>query len=182
MINNPWTQEFEEFNHVQEISPPPKESARILQIVKSDLNPSWQKVSMKVLLIHLLVGGALLSVCPQFGIGGFHGLEFILMRFGHHVCTFVCASLFLGASAMTLGLALRPEEMRVLRHLNWFPLLFLALVSLGIFYLLGANLFMSLSIVWIAGALLGSVVGLQSGWRLQLRFRGLQSNSYAVTN
>jgi|JI10StandDraft_1071094.scaffolds.fasta_scaffold186073_4 hypothetical protein len=177
MKPNLWNDEFKEFVLAQEMHPDLSVTGKIHQVVRSELNPSWQKVSFKALMVHLLVGASLLSVCPQFGIGGFHGLEVVLMRFGHHVCTFICGAIFLGVSAMVIGLALQPEEMRVLRTLHWFPLLFLSLISLGIFHLLGANLFMSISLVWIVGALLGSFVGLQSGWNLQLRFRGLKPNA-----
>jgi len=172
MTTHRWIQEFEEFVRTEEISPPSTIAENIHRTVAADLHPSWAKVSLKATLVHLVVGNALLLICPQFGVGGFSGLVLILMKFGHEVCMFTCGLLFLGTSALVMGLVLRPEEVRVLRRIRWFPFLALSLGSLAVLSLLGAQILFLLMLVWLVGTLVGGIAGLELGWLVRLHLRG----------
>ena len=171
MTTNRWIQEFEEFVRTNEVSPPSIVTENIHRTVAADLHPSWTKVSLQAMLVHLVVGSALLLICPQFGVGGFSGLILILMKFGHEVCTFTCGVLFLGTSALTMGFVLRPEEVQVLRRIRWFPFLILSICSLAILSLLGAEILFVLMMVWLVGTLVGGIGGLELGWLVRLHLR-----------
>ena len=76
------------------VNPPQELSRSIFNIVHRDLNPSPIKIFIKVLLIHVAMGGLSIFGCPQFGItptGDMAVMKF-LERFGNTVCAIGCGA------------------------------------------------------------------------------------------
>lgn len=162
-------QEFREFMAQDRITVPKALTETVLNMIHSELNPSGASVFSKMLGIHLLVGFATLAMCPQFGISltSSTGLMQYLMRFGESVCMLGCGTLFVGLSSFVASLALRPEEVNVLRRNRVLQVSLLATLSLGAFVALGGNVEPSMGMVWSLGAIVGGSALLQLGWSIR---------------
>ncbi|MBY0385900.1 hypothetical protein K2X05_12145, partial [bacterium] len=66
---------------------------------------------------------------------------------------------------------LKPEEIKVLKKYEFLQLLVLSSLSLGFFVALGAEIVLSLALIWLAGATIGGVLSLDLGWTLRRRFQ-----------
>ncbi len=179
LSSSKWANEFQNFISADTRQPPKSISSEIIERVRKDLNPSQWKVFRKLALIHLGVGFLVLLVCPQFGIGLFEGmgLTALFMHFGELVCSTVCGALFLGASMFVSSLALRPEEIRAVRKLEFVQITFLSLISVIVFVLLGATVVATLGMAWMVGSVLGGFGSFELG--AQIRFRQSPHSSTA---
>lgn len=161
--------EFLEFLSSKSISPPKEISQIILEKVSKDLNPTSISVFFKIGIIHLIVGSITLIFCPQFGLGFLSGMGIMhfFMSLGSVGCSILCGSLFLGFSALTISLILRPEEIRVLRRNEFFQISLLGLLSLLIFIILGEVIVPGLTMAWLLGGIMMGVFSLEAGWYLR---------------
>jgi hypothetical protein len=167
-----WKGEFETFRAVEPVSPPEKISESILARVSRDLHPHPLLVFAKVAGIHAIFGTFSLLFCPQFGISPLNnnGLSRFYMQLGEHLCLAACGATFVLGSALVTAIALRREEVRVLRRTGVFQLLALGLLSLGGFAVFGADLVLELSLAWLAGWILAALGGFEFGSMVRLRF------------
>jgi hypothetical protein len=165
--------DFRTFFEGEEIPPPEEVSLSILELVQSDLHPSAWKVFWKVAVVHVVVGTATLSVCPQFGfsLGAKRILFDFLMRYGQSFCTAACGAFFLGSSALMVSLVLRSGEIRLLRKYRIFPWVSLGLFSLLVFHLIGGSVMDRVGVIWLAGALIGAKVLSELSWGLRTLLR-----------
>lgn len=163
--------EFEVFKSSEEVTPPQNLSDKILAQIHSDLYPSRLAVFKKMALIQLITGVITLLFCPQFGIGltGHMGLMGILMKFGDHICMAGCGAVFLGLTAFTAVIFLRPEELRVLKQNQMVQFPILALAALGVFICLGAPILTTIGLSWLTGSLLGGLITLNVGQRIRFQ-------------
>ena len=163
--------EFLEFLSSESISPPKEFSQNIMKKVSRDLNPSSISVFFKIGIIHLIVGSITLIFCPQFGLGFLSGMGIMhfFMSLGSMGCSILCRSLFLGFSALTISLILRPEEIRVLRRNEFFQISLLGLLSLLIFIIFGEVIVPGLTMAWLLGGILMGIFSLETGWFLRKR-------------
>ena len=163
--------EFLEFLSSESISPPKEISQNIMKKVSRDLNPSSISVFFKIGIIHLIVGSITLIFCPQFGLGFLSGMGIMhfFMSLGSMGCSILCGSLFLGFSALTISLILRPEEIRVLRRNEFFQISLLGLLSLLIFIIFGEVIVPGLTMAWLLGGILMGIFSLETGWFLRKR-------------
>ncbi|MDZ4676358.1 MAG: hypothetical protein SGI74_02520 [Oligoflexia bacterium] len=164
--NKTWIKEFTGFVDAESVQPPLGLSENILKRVREDLNPSAWKVFSKISLIQALVGFAVLLFCPQFGFSltGSHGIMHVLMQYGETVCMFGCGVIFAGSSLLASVIAMRPEEVQVLRKNKTLQLILLTLLTVGTFLCLGAEVFETLTLAWMAGSILGGITSLELGW------------------
>ena len=145
-------------------------SEKILGRVYADLNPPVWRVSGKLALVHIIAALFTLSACPQFGfrlLGEGMGLMHIFMAFGKTACTLACGSVFMGSSLLAAALILRVEEIRKIRRHRLLHVGSLAFLSLGFFIMVDAEVFFSLGIIWLIGAILGGMGALELGWKLR---------------
>lgn len=166
-----WTEDFQTFLAADAVAPPADLTARVHSAIHSRLNPASGLVFLKILLIHVAVGAITLLFCPQFGFSftPSMGLMGVLMRFGTGACTFGCGVFFLGSSALMASLLLKPEEITVLRRNELIQLPSLAALSIVIFGLVGELSSMPLTLVWLAGSVLGALATLELAWSLRSR-------------
>lgn len=168
-----WESEFTDFLLTEPVEVPQKLTKTILVKMHGELNPSFLQVFKKISFIHLVVGFLTLLFCPQFNISitSQLGLVPYLMRFGHEVCTFGCGAIFVGISLLVSSFYLKPEEIKVLKKYEFLQLLFLSSLSLGFFVAAGAEIVLSLGLIWLAGATIGGVLSLDLGWLLRRRLQ-----------
>lgn len=168
-----WESEFADFLMSEPVEVPHMITEMIISKIQNELNPSFLQVFIKISSIHLFVGLVTLLFCPQFDISitSQLGLVPYLMQFGHEVCTFGCGAIFVGISLLASSFYLKPEEVKVLKRYAFLQLLVLSSLSLGFFVALGAEVILSLGLIWLAGATIGGVLSLDVGWALRLRFQ-----------
>lgn len=173
MTNQNWNEEFQTFLQVDEVDPPEDLSQSVLKQVETDLRPTLWRVLRRVALVHLLVGTATLSVCPQFGValGKERALFEFLMRYGHAVCTATCGAFFLGVSALIASFVLQREEVRLLRQHRVTPWVSLGLFSLMVFHIFGENVLTTMGLIWLSGAVLGAGILSEVSWKLRMLLR-----------
>lgn len=165
--------EFQDFQeNVEAGSPPAGVSETILGLVTRELNPSSWRVFSKLSGIHLFTGFLTLSVCPQFGfrlLGDGMGLMHYFMDFGDYGCKIACGAFFSGVSLLVASVALRPEEVRVLRRNRALQLGALTLLSLCFFIMFRADMVLGLTAAWFFGSVLGGLLTLELGFAMRFR-------------
>lgn len=156
-------------------------SERVLSQVHAALHPSPVQVLVRLAGLHLLAGLVTLSLCPQFGfrlLGRGMGLMEAFMLLGPTGCMALCGTFFVGATLLLAALALRPEEVRVLRRNCWAAAGALVLLSLAFFVMVDARLVLETSLLaWLAGAFGGGVASLELAWRARRRALSLSPAS-----
>lgn len=168
-----WATEFQAFMSAEAVEPPSALSSEIVAKVHADLHPPVASVFSKMAAIHFVVGTLMLFICPQFGIALFDGMGLmsLFMHYGEMVCSVACGAVFLGSSAFTASLLLRPEEINVIRRTKFLQLWILAMLSIGVFISLGATIVMTLGIAWVIGSVIGGFTTLELGWLIRSQFR-----------
>lgn len=161
--------EFREFESYEATPVPRSLTDSLLAQIRADLNPPATAVFVKVALIHFVVGLVTLAICPQFGLSltSSHGLMPYLMRFGESVCMLGCGAFYMGSGLLIAALALKPEEVRVLRKNRVLQIATLTILSLGAFICFGGEVVASLGFAWALGALVGGSSLLQLGWMVR---------------
>lgn len=172
-VPNESHKQFQEFLSSDEMTVSNSLTEKILNRVHIDLNPSGMTVFSKFAFIHATSGAATLLVCPQFNVNSFFntGIEHAFMRLGEVGCMLSCGGLFLGFSALFASLFLRIEEVKVIRKNKYLQVTALGLLSMGGFLFLGAELFSSLTLAWLAGTFLAGVSFLELGWMIRSFFK-----------
>lgn len=156
-----WLEDFQSFAQSEGIKVPRELTEKISREVYADLNPPAWMVFGKIVLIQASVGTLSLAICSQFDLNPF-GTGFTLsdyfMKFGHSACMVFCGVLFLALGIGTARLFLSFEEAAVLRKNAPLQILGLSGISLGLFAVAGAELLLSLALLWLLGAMLGGLV------------------------
>lgn len=164
--------EFQEFVAHEGIAVPKSLAEKVLSRIHSELNPSSTSVFLKLAIIHAVVGFATLSMCPQFGVSltSSMGLMQYLMQYGESVCMFGCGVVFVGLSFLVASLALRPEQVNVIRRNRVLQISLLASISLISFVLFGGEVEPTTGMAWSLGAIVGGSAFLQLGWMIRVKF------------
>ena len=153
-----WLDEFQEFTRGDTVTVPKEAEHAIFARVRRDLNPSARKVFGKLFGLHAVVGTFSLAICNQFGLNPFHTnftLSDYFMTFGHSACMFLCGLLFLSGSVLLACFVLGREEARVFRRSAGLQVFGLSMLSLGVFMAAGAQLALSIALLWLLGAMIG---------------------------
>lgn len=159
-------EEYSEFINSPGVNPPADLDDKIINFVKSELDPNGWLVFSKLSLLHLLGGLLTLSFCPQFGVnifGSDYGLTRYLFKLGPYGCTAACGALFIGITIILASLFLTQDEMKKIRKYLPLQLVAIALLSLGAFIMLDAVILFSFGAAWIAGGLIGGMAIFETG-------------------
>lgn len=164
--------DYEDFVNADTFHVPDHVKQKTLATIKNLLNPKSSIVFMKILGIYLVFGFLSLSVCHQFGTNPFQterSLDQWMMSFGgHQFCMLLCGILFVGLSLLVSGYFLTLEEIIVLKRHQILQVLSLGLISLGLFFSFGAELFLSIGIIWLLGGFVGGMIAITALWRLKI--------------
>ena len=164
--------DYDDFLQTEAAPVPDHVKEKTLSTINNWLNPNSSLIFMKILGIYSIFGFLSLSVCHQFGMNPFQtnwSLDQLVMSFGgHQVCMLMCGILFVGLSLLVAGYFLTREEIIVLRRHQILQILSLGLISLGLFSAFGAELLLSIGIIWLVGGLIGGLVAMMALWRLKV--------------
>ena len=162
--------EFAEFANADPAKPSNDVDRVVMDMVAKNLLPSPMKVYSKFTLVEAASGLLTLTVCPQFGFGFGQHNEFLHSL---HASTtpvvfyLLCGLFFVLLGASMSGLLLNRDEIRSVgsKRFPYFAL-YSALAYL-ILIMLGTEVFVISSLVWILGAFLGNVLGFEAVIRLR---------------
>lgn len=164
-----WLEDYHDFLNTEETPVPPELSHRVLALIKRRMLPSVSQIFIKLLMLHIPIGILSLLVCDQFGMSPFEtnfSLARYFMYFGHSFCMFLCGLFFIGGSVLISGFILKPHEVKALRKKSYIQSFFLAGISYGSFLMFGAEITLSIALVWLLGAILGGIISSEIVYRL----------------
>lgn len=145
---------------------------KILNEIKTRLNPDLKILFLKLFAIHLVTAVVTLSICPQFGLAIFRtnlNLMDIFMKISPQFCDLACGGFFTMTSMISALFILSRDELRVLRHKRILAILTITLSSIGFLIMLNPQMFLEFTFLWLVGCVLGVVLSLELGTRA-LRF------------
>ena len=167
-----WLEDFKDFISLEGAVAPEEASKNILKKVHTDLNPSAWWVFSKLFGIHIVVGTLSLAICNQFGLSPFHtefSLSEYFMKFGHSACMFLCGVLFISLTVMLGRMIFTQDEFRVLSKNAALQIFSLSVFSLVAFTAFGAEIALSIGVLWLTGAMLGGFTTVKAiAWRAHL--------------
>lgn len=130
---------------------------RIEKQVRTHMNPAWSTVIAKLLILQTFAGFFLMGLCPQFGMRtfghGYSSLFDVFMIFGHEVCTVLCGAFFMGGGFLLASFFLDLDSWNKVKKMPEIPIAALSLVTLFVFWTLGAHFHFLHIFLWIVGAL-----------------------------
>ncbi|MBP7864002.1 hypothetical protein KA183_20120 [bacterium] len=162
-----WAKEFAAFMNSSNEIPPAHLTQSILEYVRKDLNPDMRLIMVKLSAIHVIIGSLSLLVCTQFGMGVGEGPLHIFMKFGDLFCIAMCGALFLGLTSIIAGVVLSDGELGKIRKAFYLPFMTLGTISLFIFTLFGAEVALNVSISWLIGGCIASIIISESSIRIR---------------
>ena len=162
-----WAEDFKLFLNAPEISPPSHLREEIFRVVHKDLNPQLWFVMAKLGGIHAVVGSFSLLLCSQFGMGPGFNLMHSLMSHGVLVCMALCGALFLGLTTLVAGFILSNVELTKIRKTCYSPIALLGFISLVIFFSFGAEIALTLALMWLFGAIFAGALALELGFGIR---------------
>ncbi len=162
--------EFAEFSNADFAEPSQDLDKSVIDMVVRDLQPSPMKVYGKLTLVQAASGLVALTLCPQFGFGFGQHNEFLHSL--HATTTpavfyFLCGLIFVLLGAGTSGLVLNRTEIRSVGSMKFPYFAIYSLLTYSILIVLGAEVFVISSLVWILGAFSGNVLGYEATVRLR---------------
>ena len=171
--NRKWLAEYEAFLVTEEIQVPKSVTEKVFSHMQNLINPRAWNVFFKILCIHVGIGLLSLSICHQFGMNPFgteRSLDDLFMSmWGHSVCMMACGMLFLSTSIVTAGYFLSIEEVKALRRTEFIQTFGLGVVSLVVFAVFGAEQAITVTGLWLLGALIGGFLATEAVWFLKNR-------------
>lgn len=162
-----WADDFASFLETPEMRPPAHLQEKVFDMVHRDLNPTLSAVLAKLGGIHVVAGSISLLLCSQFGIGRGYDLMHVLMNYGEFACMFFCGSLFLGFTVFAAGIVLTPPELKKIRRAGYSPIAALALFSLLLFEVFGAEVAVNVGLAWLFGAVIAGIFATEASIRFK---------------
>jgi len=162
--------EFAEFVETEPVAPGRQLDEAIFNRVRKDLRPYLWKVYTKLTLVEVAAGLLTLTICPQFGLGfGQHNelLHALHASTPPVVFYLLCGLFFVLLGATLGGLVLNRDEIRTVGNSRYFYFAVYSVLAYLIFVVLGKEVFVVSSLVWIVGALLGNVLGFEAVIRMR---------------
>lgn len=141
---------------------------KILNEIKSRLNPDLKILFLKLFVIHLTTAVVTLSICPQFGFAFFRtnlNMMDLFMKISPQFCDLACGAFFTTASVVSALVILSRDELRVLRHKQILTTLMITLSSIGLLIMFNPQLFVQFTLLWLIGCLGGTLLSLEIGTR-----------------
>lgn len=166
-----WLKDYEDFLKSDSTPVPDEVSSRVLNSLQKLVNPNPILVFFKILGIHTVIGFLSLSICHQFGLNPFNTetsiSDWMMYTGGHHACMIGCGILFVGLSLFLAGYLLSIEEIRALRKTQVLQISVLGIISIGFLLAFGAQIALSIGILWLIGAMIGGVSAVETVFRLR---------------
>ncbi len=162
--------EFAEFVEADPLAPPTGLDKTLLGMVAKDLRPARWKVFTKLTVVEVAAGLVTLTICPQFGLGfGQHNafVHNLHLALPSAVFYLFCGLFFVSLGAILCGLALTRADTRRIGNGSYAYFFVYSLMAYLVLISLGTEAFVAGSIFWIAGALLGNVLGFEAVVRLR---------------
>lgn len=153
--------EYNDFINSKGAMPPKELDSKIISFVKYDINPNMKIVFLKLLGIQVFIGILTLLFCPQFELSltkNYDLYHYFHYTFGIYGCYAICGALFIGSGAIFASYLLRKSEVEKIKmnKLLYYPAISLIVVSL--FLLFGAEIYLTVALVWLTGAILGGLL------------------------
>jgi len=162
--------EFADFIETAQKAPGERLDAAVLGRVRTDLGPALWKIYTKFSLIETTAGLLTLTICPQFGLGLAPDNQFLHAL---HSSTppalfyLLCGLFFVIFGAALGGLILNRAEISRVGSSKYLYFAIYSVSSYLIIVTLGPEAFVVSSLVWILGAVLGSILGFEAIVRLR---------------
>lgn len=164
--NMNWLFEYEEFLNTEKSEMPDDVDQRVLANLKKLVDPSPLIVFLKVLAIHTVIGFLSLSICHQFGINPFNTdksmADWMMHVGGHNICMIGCGVLFVGLSLFLGGHFLSIEEVIALKRTKVLQVVSLGVISLSLLIAVGAQVALSIGLLWFIGAMIGGIAAVET--------------------
>lgn len=158
---DPNEKDFLDFVNSKKVSPPNHLSIEVLSLIKADLDPSHKIVFTKLILIQAFIGFITLSFCPQFSLSLTNNHEmfhYFHHTFGEQICMIICGTVFMGSGAIFAAYLLKKEEIKKIKETKFLYYFSISIIFISIFFLLGAQSYLSLIFFWFIGSSLGGLV------------------------
>lgn len=157
-----WMKDYSEFLSTDEVRVPRELNNKVLEDIRSLLNPNAWAVFAKILGIHFVIGFLSLAICHQFDMNPFGTSrslsDWFMDMWGHGACMIGCGVVFVSFSVLAAGYFLSIEEVKALRRTEFLQTLALGVTSLITFALFGAQLAITFAGLWLLGALIGGCI------------------------
>ncbi|HIJ79214.1 MAG TPA: hypothetical protein HPP69_07840 [Deltaproteobacteria bacterium] len=158
-----WESEFLEFIDSNPLSPPPLLTEKIKAEITNELRPAIWLIFSKLAGLQLVCATVTLFFCPQFEIGftGHDHLADLIPHSDGFGFMVICGIIFLGVGAAIAPLFMKKTELLAIDNsgLLYFPTA--ALVAVMLFYGLGADLSLHLTLPWFLGGALGGLISFE---------------------
>lgn len=172
--NIKWLLDYEEFLNAENTAVPENVNHKILAKLKKLVNPSAFTVFYKVLGIHTVVSFLSLSICHQFGLNPFNTetslSDWMMQTGGHHACMVGCGILFVGLSLFLAGYFLSLEEVAALKRTQVLQTLSLGVISLSFLIGVGAQVALTIGILWFVGAMIGGLLAVETNYLIKVGY------------
>ncbi len=161
-------------------APPDHVSDQLRAAVYRDLTVDVSKLVTKTLFTFALAGLAVVSVCPQLGVGPFfadsavaEGLAHVFHAGGALACAALCGALFVGLGTLISVLALRRAELRWAYRRRTRATLVMAMTGLVALALFGGESDGIERFFWLLGAMVSAAIVMEvlGRWRLSAAAR-----------
>jgi hypothetical protein len=165
--------DFKDFKEAQTKAPPVHLEEHVLKTIAEKIDPPHTLIFLKLVGIQAIIGVITMVFCPQFNYSLTNNYELFHMihhKFGHYPCMAICGAIFMGSGALVASFILEAEERVKIQHNNFLYYCALSMVALGSFFSLGAQMYLDLSAIWLAGATLSGVVIYQAPKLLKFNF------------
>lgn len=139
----------------------PEIDQKVLSFIKSELDPESKTVFMKLVLVQAFIGLTTMLFCPQFNFSltnNYDLFHYFHKTFGHQVCMIICGCIFLGSGAIFAASILKEGEIRKIQQSKWLAYPALSILTIGIFMLAGAKIYLNLVAFWMIGAIGGGLI------------------------
>ena len=147
---------FKEFNKSPTHSAPDHISKNVLKYIDRDLNPDKKIVFSKLLSIQAFIGLITMTFCPQFSLSltsNYDLFHYFHHTFGNTICMLICGSIFMGSATIFACFLLSTNELRLIRNSKGLFSMSISILCLGVFFLFGAEIYSSLTLVWLIGCI-----------------------------
>lgn len=157
-------------------SPPKDLDVKVLDLVRSELNPSIKLITTKLFVIHGFIGLVTMLFCPQFNLSltnNYEAFHYFHHTFGEIACNIICGSIFLGAGALFASSILSFPEIKKVKESSLLYYSGLSIIFVTTFYTLGVETYLSVVFFWMIGAIVSSYLVVNLGVLARVKLRKL---------
>lgn len=170
-MNDQLQRDWEEFNGEDHQVPGELNSTLQKQILKR-LTPPKSLLFLKLAVIQAFIGTLTLTFCPQFELSLTSNdqlYHFFHHTFGYFGCVAVCGALFLGSGMIFAGMVLNEDEIRGIRKNRSLFISAISGMSLIVFLMMGAQVYLDISLFWIIGTMTGGILSFETSTWIKIK-------------